>query len=138
MAGAGAFVAGRRAAIGSAASVRARCRATRERDAGGCLVLPGMVNAHQHTTADPLVRSTIPDDIGAAESISGWIMPLHAAVTGDDDELSATLTAAESLTRGVTTLLDAGTVAHPLRVAARLRTPGLRGRVRRRGCATPG
>jgi 5-methylthioadenosine/S-adenosylhomocysteine deaminase len=133
-----AVAAGRIAAIGSAASVRARFPATPELDAQGCLVIPGMVNAHQHTTADPLVRSTIPDDIGAAESISGWIMPLHAAVTGDDDELSATLTAVESLTRGVTTLLDAGTVAHPLRVAAGLRTAGIRGRVGRWGWDPPG
>ncbi len=133
-----AVAAGRIAAIGSAASVRARFPVTRELDARGCLVIPGMVNAHQHTTADPLVRSTIPDDIGATESISGWIMPLHAAVTGDDDELSATLTAVESLTCGVTTLLDAGTVAHPLRVAAGLRTAGIRGRVGRWGWDTPG
>ena len=57
-----AVAAGRIAAIGSAASVRARFPVTRELDARGCLVIPGMVNAHQHTTADPLVRSTIPDD----------------------------------------------------------------------------
>jgi 5-methylthioadenosine/S-adenosylhomocysteine deaminase len=129
---------GRIAAIGSAASVRARFPATPELDASGCLVMPGMVNAHQHATADPLVRSAIPDDIGAAEAISGWIMPLHAAVTGDDDELSATLTAVESLTCGVTTLLDAGTVAHPLRVAAGFRAAGIRGRVGRWGWDAPG
>ncbi len=74
-----AVAAGRIAAIGSATSLRARFAVTPELDARGCVVIPGMVNAHQHTTADPLVRSTIPDDLGAAESISEWIMPLHAA-----------------------------------------------------------
>lgn len=129
---------GRIAAIGTADTLRARFPGASELDARGCVVIPGMVNAHQHTTADPLVRSTIPDDIGAQESIFDWIVPLHEAVTGDDDELSATLTAVESLTRGVTTLLEPGTVAHPLRVAAGLRKAGIRGRVGRWGWDAPG
>ncbi|GAA4717760.1 S-adenosylhomocysteine deaminase [Phytohabitans rumicis] len=128
-----AVVGGRVAAIGTPAAVRSRFPGTPELDARGCVVIPGLVNAHQHTTADPLVRSAIPDDIGAQEAIFDWAVPLHAAVTGDDDELSATLTAVESLTRGVTTLLEPGTVAHPLRVAAGLRAAGIRARVGRWG-----
>ena len=58
----------------------------------GHLVLPGLVNAHQHLTGDRLVRSTIPDDIDVARRPSSrWAVPIHAAHTGDDDELSATL-----------------------------------------------
>lgn len=129
---------GRIAAIGAADALRARFPGAPELDARGCVVIPGMVNAHQHTTADPLVRSTIPDDITAQQSIFDWIVPLHEQVTGDDDELSATLTAVESLTRGVTTLLEPGTVAHPLRVADGLRSAGIRGRVGRWGWDAPG
>jgi 5-methylthioadenosine/S-adenosylhomocysteine deaminase len=124
---------GRIAAVGTAAAMRTRFPGTPELDARDCVVIPGLVNAHQHTTADPLVRSAIPDDLSATESIFDWAVPLHAAVTGDDDELSATLTAVESLTRGVTTLLEPGTVAHPPRVAAGLRAAGIRGRVGRWG-----
>ncbi|WP_218004534.1 amidohydrolase family protein [Microtetraspora niveoalba] len=129
---------GRIAAIGAPAELRARFPGSPELDARECVVIPGMVNAHQHTTADPLVRSTIPDDISSQEAIFGWIVPLHDQVTGDDDELSAALTAAESLLRGVTTLLDPGTVAHPLRVAAGLASAGVRARVGRWGWDVPG
>ncbi|MFI6511965.1 amidohydrolase family protein [Streptosporangium sp. NPDC050855] len=133
-----AVAAGRIAAIGPAAVLREAFPGTPELDATGCVVIPGLVNAHQHVTADPLVRSMIPDDIGSQESIFDWIVPLHGKVTGDDDELSATLTAAESLLLGVTTLLEPGTVAHPLRVAAGLRSAGVRARVGRWGWDVPG
>ncbi|MFF5261943.1 amidohydrolase family protein [Actinomadura viridis] len=120
---------GRIAAIGTAADLRARHPGTPELDARGCVVVPGLVNAHQHLTVDPLIRSVIPDDLPAQEAIFGWAVPLHALVSGDDDELSAALTATESLLRGVTTVLEPGTVAHPGRVAAGLLAAGIRGRV---------
>ncbi|MFF3664594.1 amidohydrolase family protein [Microtetraspora malaysiensis] len=126
------------AAIGTPGELRARFPGSPELDARECVVIPGLVNAHQHTTADPLVRSMIPDDISSQEAIFDWIVPLHDQVTGDDDELSAALTAAESLLRGVTTLLEPGTVAHPLRVAAGLALAGIRARVGRWGWDVPG
>lgn len=129
---------GRIADIGPAEALRARFPGAPELDATDCVVIPGLINAHQHTTADPLIRSMIPDDIDSQESIFSWVVPLHGKVTGDDDELSATLTAAESLTRGVTTILEPGTVAHPLRVAAGLGAAGIRGRVGRWGWDAPG
>jgi 5-methylthioadenosine/S-adenosylhomocysteine deaminase len=129
---------GRIAAIGTAESLRPAYPGAVELDARGCVVIPGLVNAHQHTTTDPLVRSTIPDHATAEQAIFEWIVPLHAAVSGDDDEIAATLTAVESLTRGVTTVLEAGTVAHPLRVAAGLTAAGIRGRVGRWGWDAPG
>ena len=90
-------------------------------DATGCVVTPGMVNAHQHLTGDPLVRSCIPDLLPPGASIFEWSVPLHGAHTPDDDELSATLGAVESLRNGVTTVIEAGTVAHPERMAAGVR-----------------
>ncbi|MGH8861628.1 MAG: amidohydrolase family protein, partial [Jatrophihabitantaceae bacterium] len=100
-----------------------------ELDATSCVVIPGLVDAHQHTTGDPLVRSMIPDDITSSEAIFDWIMSLHSEHYGDDDELGATITAVDALTRGVTTVLEPGTAAHPLRVAAGLERAGVRGRV---------
>ncbi len=123
-------VAGERiAAVGPDDELRHRFAGAPVLDAGGCLVTPGFVNAHQHATGDPLVRSTIPDDLGAQEAIFGWAVPLHAHHGPDDDELSATVTAVESLECGVTTVVEAGTVAHPDRVVAGLRAAGVRGTV---------
>jgi 5-methylthioadenosine/S-adenosylhomocysteine deaminase len=95
-------------------------------DVSGCVVTPGMVNAHQHFTGDPLVRSCIPDLLPPGASIFQWSVPLHGEHTGDDDELSSTLCAVESLRNGVTTVIEAGTVAHPERVAKGMVQAGIR------------
>ena len=95
----------------------------------GAVVTPGFVNAHQHLTGDRLIRSSIPDDIQAQEAIFDWAVPIHAAHTPDDDELSATLACVEAITHGVTTTVEAGTVAHPERVAAGMAAVGMRGTI---------
>jgi 5-methylthioadenosine/S-adenosylhomocysteine deaminase len=97
------------------------------------LVTPGYVNAHQHVTGDRLVQSCIPDAIDSQSAIFDWAVPIHAAHTGDDDELSASLAAAEALVNGVTCTIEAGTVAHPQRVASALTAAGMRARVGRWG-----
>ena len=93
----------------------------------GHLVLPGLINAHQHLTGDRLVRSAIPDDIDAQDAIFRWAVPIHAAHTGDDDELSATLALVEAVTNGITFTVEAGTVAHPDRVLAAYDAVGVGG-----------
>lgn len=93
------------------------------------VVTPGFVNAHQHLTGDRLVRSAIPDDLAPGVSIFEWAVPVHAQHTGDDDELSATLSCLEQVTNGITTVVEAGTVAHPDRVATAMRNVGVRGAV---------
>ncbi|WP_205751937.1 amidohydrolase family protein [Cryptosporangium phraense] len=133
-----AVVDGRIAALGTAETLRGRYPGATELDATGCVVTPGMINAHQHTTADPLTRSGIPDDIDAQSAIFDWAVPLHNAHTGGDDEISAMLTGAESLRRGVTTIIEPGTVAHPMRVAAGLRKTGIRARLNGWGWDTEG
>ena len=127
--GAVAIAGDRIAAVGSTSALRAAHPGATELDASGCIVTPGLINAHQHHTGDPLVRSCIPDLLRASESIFSWSVPLHARHTGDDDELSATLTATQSALCGVTTLVEAGTVAHPHRVAAGMEAVGVRGTV---------
>ncbi len=117
------------AAVGSTSALRAAHPGASELDATGCIVTPGLVNAHQHHTGDPLVRSCIPDRLAPGESIFSWSVPLHAEHTPDDDELSATLTAAQSALCGVTMLVEAGTVANPDRVAAGMAAVGVRGTV---------
>jgi 5-methylthioadenosine/S-adenosylhomocysteine deaminase len=90
------------------------------------LVVPGYVNAHQHLTGDRLIQSSIPDSLAPGESIFSWVVPVHAVHGPDDDLLSATLTLAEGLTNGITTTVEAGTVAHPDRVAAAAQALGAR------------
>lgn len=129
---------GRILAVGSTSALRAAHPGVPELDATGCVVTPGMVDAHQHHTGDALVRSSIPDDLPPGESIYEWAVPLHAAHTADDDELASLLTCVESLRAGVTTVVEAGTVAHPDRVAGAMRQAGLRGTIGRWGSDTPG
>lgn len=93
------------------------------------LVTPGYVNAHQHLTGDRLVASCIPDAIDSQSAIFDWAVPIHAAHTADDDELSTSLAAAAALVNGVTCTVEAGTVAHPDRVVAALVAAGMRARV---------
>lgn len=80
------------------------------------IALPGLINAHQHLTGDRLIRSMIPDDLEAGRAIFEWAVPSHTAHTGDDDELSATLSLVEAVCNGVTFTVEAGTVGHPDRV----------------------
>ena len=74
-------------AVGATAELRAAYPDATVVDVTDCVVTPGMVNAHQHLTGDPLVRSCIPDLISSGESIFEWAVPIHAQHTADDDEV---------------------------------------------------
>ncbi|HEY7627947.1 MAG TPA: amidohydrolase family protein [Ilumatobacteraceae bacterium] len=117
------------AAVGSTTQLRAEHPGATIVDATECVVTPGMINAHQHLTGDPLVRSCIPDLLPPGASIFQWSVPIHGEHTGDDDEVSATLSAVECAQNGVTTVVEAGTVAHPDRVAAAMQAVGIRGTI---------
>ena len=115
-------------AVGPLDQLTARAPADVEVVGGaGHLVLPGFVNAHQHLTGDRLVRSVIPDDLTADAAIFDWAVPIHAAHTPDDDELSATLALVDAVTNGITFTVEAGTVAHPERVLAAYDRVGVAG-----------
>lgn len=113
-------------AVGSAAEVFAAHPEASTIGSADAVVTPGYVNAHQHVTGDRLVHSCIPDAIDSQEAIFGWAVPVHSAHTGDDDELSASLAAVEALCNGITCTVEAGTVAHPQRVATALERAGMR------------
>ncbi|HEY6378651.1 MAG TPA: amidohydrolase family protein [Candidatus Dormibacteraeota bacterium] len=117
------------AGVGATSRLRALHPGVPELDARDCVVIPGMVNAHQHLTGDPLARSCIPDDLPPGASIFQWSVPLHGAHSARDDEVSATLAAVESVRLGVTTVVEAGTVAHPVEVGEAMARVGLRGTV---------
>jgi 5-methylthioadenosine/S-adenosylhomocysteine deaminase len=115
--------------VGATSELRRRWAGTPELDASGGLVTPGLINGHQHHTGDPLLRSCIPDDLKPGESIFSWSVPIHAEHGPEDDELAATLIAAECARNGITTVIEAGTVAHPERVAAGMAAVGVRGAI---------
>ncbi len=118
---------------GRIVAVTSRADATRRFDATATLggretvVIPGLINAHQHLTGDRLLRSTIPDDLGLDDALTRWALPSHTAHTGDLDELSATLSLVEGVTNGITFTVEAGTVAHPDRVLAAFDAVGVGG-----------
>ncbi len=91
------------------------------------IVMPGLINAHQHLTGDRLIRSTIPDDLPPGAAITEWAIPVHAAHTPDDEELSATLALVEAVTNGITFTVEAGTVLTPERVLAAYDAVGVGG-----------
>ena len=94
--------------------------------AADSLVTPGYVNGHQHLTGDRLIASCIPEDIDSQRAIFGWALPVHAAHSRDDDELSATLAMVSAALAGITSVVEAGTVAHPEAVAAAAGDVGMR------------
>jgi 5-methylthioadenosine/S-adenosylhomocysteine deaminase len=114
------------AAVGATSALRAEHPGATEVDLRNCVVTPGMIDAHQHLTGDPLIRSCIPDLLPPGASIFEWSVPVHASHEPDDDEAAAVLSAVEALCAGVTTVVEAGTVAHADRVAAGLNRLGQR------------
>lgn len=124
--------------IGRTAELRRRHPGVREVGGPGRIALPGFVNAHQHLTGDRLIRSAIPDNLESGEAIFSWAVPSHGAHTGDDDQLSATLSLVEAVCNGITFTVEAGTVAHPERVLAAYDAVGVGGTLGSWGWDIPG
>ncbi len=93
------------------------------------VVTPGMVNAHIHTTGEPLTRGYVPDDTPFEENVFMWLCPLYSVYTAEEERLSAQLAAAEMLKSGTTTFLEAGTIRFLDEAVDGLVEVGIRGRV---------
>jgi 5-methylthioadenosine/S-adenosylhomocysteine deaminase len=115
--------------VGATGVLRAKYRATDILDARGGVVTPGMINGHQHATNGVLIRSCVPDEWTSTKAINEWSIPMTGHVTGDDEELAATIIAAQSALNGVTMLIEAGSVTWPERLAAGMRSVGMRATV---------
>jgi len=124
--------------VGSLDRLRAAHPGAHVHDASGCVVTPGLIDAHQHMTGDPLIRSCIPDLLAPGEAITRWALPSHVAHQPADDEVSAMVTCLSLLLAGVTTVVEAGTLAHPNRVAAAMQASGIRGTIGTWGWDEPG
>lgn len=75
-----------------------------EIDAGGMVVMPGLINSHTHVSM-ALMRG-YSDDVELMDWLSNHIWPLEAKLTGDEVELGAELGIAEMLLGGTTSFID--------------------------------
>ncbi len=115
--------------VGATGALRAKYWDAETLDVGGGVVTPGMINGHQHSTSNVLIRSCVPDEWSSTKAINEWSIPLTRHHTGDDEQLSATITAAQSALNGVTMLIEAGSVTWPERLAAGVEEVGIRATV---------
>jgi 5-methylthioadenosine/S-adenosylhomocysteine deaminase len=125
-------------AVGPRDELVARHRGAKRIGGQGKVVIPGLVNAHQHLTGDRLGRSTIPDTITSQEAIFEWAVPMHLAHSADDDERSARLALLDAASHGITFTVEAGTVGHPERVLAGYDAVGVGGTLGSWGSDTEG
>lgn len=93
-------------------------------DARGCVVMPGLVQAHVHL-CQVLFRG-MADDLPLLDWLRERIWPLEAAHDPDSLRASADLGITELILGGTTCILDMGTVHHHDAVFEALRDAGLR------------
>ncbi len=88
--------------VGKGAELRGKYLGYERMDAKGKVVIPGLVNTHQHA-AMSLLRGYA-DDFPLQEWLEKWIWPLEKHLTGRDIYVGALLTAVESIMGGTTTV----------------------------------
>ena len=97
------------------------------RDCSGCLVIPGLIQAHVHL-CQTLFRG-LADDLRLEDWLIRRIWPLEAAHTEATVYASALLGAAELLLGGTTAILDMETVRHTAAAFRALERIGIRATV---------
>src|SRR5437762_8014385 len=97
------------------------------RDCSGCLVIPGLIQAHVHL-CQTLFRG-LADDLRLEDWLIRRIWPLEAAHTEATVYASALLGAAELLLGGTTAILDMETVRHTTAAFRALERIGIRATV---------
>jgi 5-methylthioadenosine/S-adenosylhomocysteine deaminase len=89
--------------VGKTTELKKKHRRGYERiNAEGTVVIPGLVNTHQHA-AMSLLRGYA-DDLPLEDWLEKWIWPIEKQMTAHDIMVGALLTAAESIMSGTTTV----------------------------------
>jgi len=88
--------------VGKSAELKRRHSGYEKINAEGKVVIPGLINTHQHA-AMSLLRGYA-DDYPLNEWLENWIWPLEKQMTGHDIYVGALLTAVESILGGTTTI----------------------------------
>lgn len=117
---------GRIVEVGKAATLEARYAPARTIEAGGFIVMPGLVDTHVHITAEHLARGLAPDDSGP-RWMTDWALPLYAAVTPEEEHVGALLSCLEMIGNGTTAFGEGGTAQDVSASAAAVEQAGLRG-----------
>jgi len=108
---------GRILAAGPSEEVVARYEAARKLDVSGCVVLPGLVNAHTHA-AMTLFRG-LADDLPLMDWLQSHIFPAEAKLTQEWVYRGTLLACAEMILSGTTTFCDMYLFEHKVAQAAR-------------------
>jgi cytosine/adenosine deaminase-related metal-dependent hydrolase len=93
-------------------------------DCTGCLVMPGLVQAHVHT-CQTLARGRA-DDLELMDWLRGVIWPYEAKLDAEAASAAAELACAELLLGGTTAILDMATVHHTDAIFAAAELSGIR------------
>ncbi len=95
---------GKIVALGDTPVLQRRFDALRVIDSRGCLILPGLVNAHTH--AAMTCYRGMADDLPLMEWLTKYIFPAEGKLDGDQVYWSALLACAEMIRSGTTTFGD--------------------------------
>ncbi len=104
-------------AVGPSDLIRTRYAAPKVLDVSGCVVLPGLVNAHTHA-AMTLFRG-LADDLPLMDWLNGHIFPAEAKLTEEWVYTGSLLACAEMILSGTTTFCDMYLFEHQVAEAAR-------------------
>jgi len=111
--------------VGKSAELKRKYSSYEKINAEGKVVIPGLVNTHQHV-AMSLLRGYA-DDVTLQEWLEKWIWPVEKHLTGRDMYVGALLTAVESIMGGTTTINTMYHYAPKENEAEALAQSGLRG-----------
>ena len=119
-------------AVGPSAELEARHRADVSIDLSGCIVTPGLVNAHNHLYE--IMSRGLGKDFGTEGWLAKSIYPVNRFMQGDDYFYAALVALADCLRQGTTTVIEQMTNYsrfHADREMEAYRQCGMRGAVAR-------
>ncbi len=111
--------------VGPAREVRPPRPPDRVIDGRRRLVLPGFVDTHVHLS-EHINRGLLRDDIPVDRYLPDWLVPLYAAITPEEEQVSALLACVEMIRTGTTTFCEAGTLFDVGAVADAVEEVGMR------------